>query len=270
MKGYLDNEEEIRALLDYLHLVCEMSTSRKYFSKVVSAWTNASRVFSGAVAIHDSSSPNRYITILGVDLESSIRETSLLSTIRVAILFAALAAVHANVLLGHDHLVNTGVSTSARTQDAFGNNAFGYTIKDGLGATNSRSEVGDGYGNRKGSYTITDIDGRARRVDYVADGHGFRATVKTNEPGTAASAPAAALINSPYAGPVAPVVNYVAAAAPVVAAPFAVAAPVAYGGVIGHGAAVGYGAPLGLGYGAGVGFGYGAGLGLGLGKGLIH
>ncbi|GIX97309.1 hypothetical protein CEXT_500312 [Caerostris extrusa] len=43
------------------------------------------------------------------------------------------------------------VSTSARTQDAFGNNAFGYTIKDGLGATNSRSEVGDGYGNRKGS-----------------------------------------------------------------------------------------------------------------------
>ncbi|GIX97305.1 hypothetical protein CEXT_500301 [Caerostris extrusa] len=140
---------------------------------------------------------------------------------KVAILFAALAAVHANVLLGgHGHLVNTGVSTSARTQDAFGNNAFGYTIKDGLGATNSRSEVGDGYGNRKGSYTITDIDGRARRVDYVADGHGFRATVKTNEPGTAASAPAAALINSPYAGPVAPVVNHVAPAAPVVAAPW--------------------------------------------------
>ncbi|GIX97317.1 hypothetical protein CEXT_500351 [Caerostris extrusa] len=146
---------------------------------------------------------------------------------KVAILFAALAAVHANVLLGgHGHLVNTGVSTSARTQDAFGNNAFGYTIKDGLGATNSRSEVGDGYGNRKGSYTITDIDGRARRVDYVADGHGFRASVKTNEPGTAASAPAAALINSPYAGPVAPVVNHVAPAASY-AAPLAVAAPVA-------------------------------------------
>ncbi|GIY71474.1 hypothetical protein CEXT_14101 [Caerostris extrusa] len=94
-------------------------------------------------------------------------------------------------------LVNTGVSTSSRQQDAFGNYAFGYGIKDGLGATNSRSEVGDGYGNKKGSYTIADIDGRARRVDYVADGHGFRATVKTNEPGTAASAPAAALIASP-------------------------------------------------------------------------
>ncbi|GIZ02785.1 hypothetical protein CEXT_132531 [Caerostris extrusa] len=64
-----------------------------------------------------------------------------------------------------------GVSTSSRIQDAYGNNAFGYTIKDGLGATNSRSEVGDAHGNRKGSYTIADIDGRARRVDYVADGH---------------------------------------------------------------------------------------------------
>ncbi|GIY62422.1 adult-specific rigid cuticular protein 15.7 [Caerostris darwini] len=187
---------------------------------------------------------------------------------RVAFLCAALVAVRASGLIGAP-LINTGVSTSARQQDVLGNNAFGYTIKDGLGATNSRSEVGDGYGNRKGSYTITDIDGRARRVDYVADGHGFRATVKTNEPGTAASAPAAALINSPYAGPVAPVVNHVAPAA--IAAPMAlaapaigyggigvgaIAAPVAYGGVIGHGAA------LGLGYGAGI-------LGAGIGKALI-
>ncbi|GFY52608.1 adult-specific rigid cuticular protein 15.7 [Trichonephila inaurata madagascariensis] len=135
---------------------------------------------------------------------------------KVIILFAALAAVHASGLLGHGALVSTGVSNSARSQDAFGNYAFGYDIKDGLGAANSRSEVGDAHGNKKGSYTIADIDGRARRVDYVADGHGFRATVKTNEPGTAASAPAAALIASPYAGPVAPVVNHVAPAAPAV------------------------------------------------------
>ncbi|GFY58267.1 adult-specific rigid cuticular protein 15.7 [Trichonephila inaurata madagascariensis] len=185
---------------------------------------------------------------------------------KVAILFAALAAVSASgVLYGHGGLVNTGVSTSARSQDAFGNYAFGYDIKDGLGAANSRSEVGDVHGNKKGSYTIADIDGRARRVDYVADGHGFRATVKTNEPGTAASAPAAALIASPYAGPVAPVVNYVAPAAAVIghAAPLAyaapaLAAPIAYGGVIGHGAALGLASPFGLGY------------GLGLGKALIH
>ncbi|GFR15316.1 adult-specific rigid cuticular protein 15.7 [Trichonephila clavata] len=194
---------------------------------------------------------------------------------KVTILFTALAAVNASgILYGHGSLVNTGVSTSTRSQDAFGNYAFGYDIKDRLGATNSRSEVGDAHGNKKGSYTLADIDRRARRVEYVADGHGFRATVKTNEPGTAASAPAAALIASPYAGPVTPVVNHVAPAATLVghaasyaaplaiaapvAAPLAIAAPVDYGGVIGHEAVLAYGAHLGLGY------------GLGLGKTLLH
>ncbi|GFU19045.1 adult-specific rigid cuticular protein 15.7 [Nephila pilipes] len=199
---------------------------------------------------------------------------------KVTILFAALAAVHASALLGHGALVSTGVSTSARSQDALGNYAFGYDIKDGLGAANSRSEVGDALGNKKGSYTIADIDGRARRVDYVADGLGFRASVKTNEPGTAASAPAAALIASPYAGPVAPVVNHVAPAAAAIAAPLALAAPalaapvaplalaapVAYGGVISHGAALGLAAPASLAYGAPLGLGYG----LGLEKALLH
>ncbi|CAL1293147.1 unnamed protein product [Larinioides sclopetarius] len=209
----------------------------------------------------------------------------------ITILFAALAATQASVLLGHGGLVSTGVSNRAQTQDAFGNYAFNYGIKDGLGATNSRAEVGDAHGNKKGTYTIADIDGRARRVDYVADGHGFRATVKTNEPGTAASAPAAALIASPYAGPVAPVVNHVAPAAAVVGH---AAAPVAYGGIIGNGAALGLGHGLGvagpLGYGVGLGhglgvagpLGYGVGLGhgigvagplgygLGLNKGLLH
>ncbi|GFT52866.1 adult-specific rigid cuticular protein 15.7 [Nephila pilipes] len=202
---------------------------------------------------------------------------------KVAILIAVFAAAQASALLGHGALINTGISNSARSQDAFGNYAFSYGIRDGLGAANSRSEVGDAHGNKKGSYTIADIDGRARRVDYVADGLGFRASVKTNEPGTAASAPAAALIASPYAGPVAPVVNHVAPAAPAIAAPLAVAAPlaaaslglaapaaiaapVAYGGVISHGAALGLAAPTGIAYGNALGLGYG----LGLGKALLH
>ncbi|XP_055942782.1 adult-specific rigid cuticular protein 15.7-like [Argiope bruennichi] len=205
---------------------------------------------------------------------------------KVAILLVAVAAAQASVLYGgHAALVNTGVSTSARSQDAFGNYAFNYGIKDGLGATNSRSEVGDAHGNKKGSYTIADIDGRARRVDYVADGHGFRAVVNTNEPGTAASAPAAALVASPYAGPVAPVVNHVAPAAAVVghaasyAAPLAVAAPafaapVAYGGVIGHGAAfaapVAYGGVIGHGAAYGLGAPLAYGYGHGYGKALLH
>ncbi len=35
-----------------------------------------------------------------------------------------------------------------------------------------------------GSYGYTDGHGIYRQVDYVADKHGFRATIKTNEPGT--------------------------------------------------------------------------------------
>ena len=85
----------------------------------------------------------------------------------------------------------------------------------------------------------------------MADALGFRASIKTNEPGTALSAPAAAAIASPYAAPVAPV-----AAAPVAAVAAApllahAAAPVAYSTSIAHGAAIAaplhaglYGAPF--------------------------
>ncbi|GIY82694.1 hypothetical protein CEXT_436631 [Caerostris extrusa] len=119
---------------------------------------------------------------------------------QIAFFCAALVAASA-----YAPLVNTGVSTSSRQQDIRSRRWL--RKQEGILHTLLTSTVG------------------ARRVDYVADGHGFRATVKTNEPGTAASAPAAALIASPYAGPVAPVVNHIAPAAPAVA----VAAPVAYG-----------------------------------------
>ncbi|XP_015916427.1 adult-specific rigid cuticular protein 15.7-like [Parasteatoda tepidariorum] len=193
---------------------------------------------------------------------------------KVSILFAVLAAANASLLLaGHGHLVNTGVSARQQVQDGHGNYAFAYDIKDGKGATNSRSEVGDAHGNKKGSYTLADIDGRARKVEYVADGHGFRAVVKTNEPGTAHSAPAAAVIASPYAAPA-----DIAHAAPVlghgIAAPLVAATPVAYGHAglgYGYGAGLGYGAALGhgagLGYGAALGHGAGLGYGVGLGHG---
>ncbi|XP_054713233.1 adult-specific rigid cuticular protein 15.7-like [Uloborus diversus] len=198
---------------------------------------------------------------------------------KVAFLFATLVAVQATGLLHGVALVHTGASASSRSQDAHGNYAFGYDIVDGKGASNSRSEVGDAHGNKKGSYTLHDIDGRARRVDYVADAHGFRAAVKTNEPGTALSAPAAALVASPYAGPVAPVADHVAVApavAPVVVAPHAATvvshvapAPIA---LAGHGLAynsvvnthgLGLLAPYGLGY-------NGLAYGKGLGHGLLH
>ena len=38
---------------------------------------------------------------------------------------------------------------------------------------------------KTGSYGYVDSYGIYRQVDYVADKDGFRATIKTNEPGTA-------------------------------------------------------------------------------------
>ncbi|UYV83210.1 hypothetical protein LAZ67_23000226 [Cordylochernes scorpioides] len=93
-----------------------------------------------------------------------------------------------------------GASSNFRKQNDFGNYGFGYQIANGYGAVNGRQEVGDGHGNVAGSYNIADRDGRVRKVSYVADGHGFRAVVNTNEPGTAASLPAAAVMASPYKG----------------------------------------------------------------------
>ncbi|OQR75815.1 hypothetical protein BIW11_00707 [Tropilaelaps mercedesae] len=73
---------------------------------------------------------------------------------------------------------------------------FGYESVDEHGTKQVRHEVSDAYNNKKGSYSFTDARGIARRVDYVADAAGFRATVHTNEPGTAPSTPAAALYNT--------------------------------------------------------------------------
>ncbi|XP_054168626.1 uncharacterized protein LOC128965872 [Oppia nitens] len=61
--------------------------------------------------------------------------------------------------------------------------SFGYTVDDGYGNKNHKTEEGDAYGNKKGSYGYTDAYGVYRKVDYIADEHGFRASISTNEPG---------------------------------------------------------------------------------------
>jgi len=130
---------------------------------------------------------------------------------------------------------------------------FGYDIKDGYNSGSQRQEEGDGYGNKKGSYGYTDGYGIYRQVDYVADKGGFRATIKTNEPGTANQNPADVYIASS-----APQVEYKGAGG--------------YGG-IGLAKAQSYAAPLliapaqlsyGGGYGGSLGGGYGGSLGGGL------
>ncbi|XP_037519549.1 adult-specific rigid cuticular protein 15.7-like [Rhipicephalus sanguineus] len=60
----------------------------------------------------------------------------------------------------------------------------------GVDGSSSRSESGDAQGRVTGFYTITTAEGSRRRVSYVADENGFRATVDTNEHGTADESPA--------------------------------------------------------------------------------
>ncbi|XP_040066228.2 adult-specific rigid cuticular protein 15.5 [Ixodes scapularis] len=213
---------------------------------------------------------------------------------KVAILFALAAVASA----GHLHapvvhaaaVLESGHSTQHRTQDLAGNYKFGYKESHTSGGS-FRQEAGDAWGNKVGSYGLTDADGRVRVVKYVADGHGFRASVHTNEPGTAASHPAAASFDAPHkvaavGVAVAAPVAKVAVAAPVLAAPVAVAhaapvavahaAPVAVAHAapvaVAHSApvAVAHAAPVAVGYGHGYGYGHGLGLGYGLGHGYGH
>ncbi|KAL3230389.1 hypothetical protein MRX96_023439 [Rhipicephalus microplus] len=67
---------------------------------------------------------------------------------------------------------------------------------DEIPTANGRHESGSAYGGVKGAYYLADADGRFRRAEYVADKWGFRAMVKTNEPGTKTSYPAAAPYHS--------------------------------------------------------------------------
>ncbi|OQR68768.1 cuticle protein 14-like [Tropilaelaps mercedesae] len=85
-----------------------------------------------------------------------------------------------------------GSLLTSRIEDGRGNYKFGYNEKHATGGS-FRSETGSAYGGVKGSYGLVDADGRQRIVSYVADADGFRASIKTNEPGTAPHSAAAAL-----------------------------------------------------------------------------
>ncbi|KAL1436661.1 hypothetical protein MTO96_049555 [Rhipicephalus appendiculatus] len=130
---------------------------------------------------------------------------------KAIILLTALAVANAGYVghagyghgYGHGYgvvakVAEAGSSSQHRSQDLAGNYNFGY--KEGHTSGGSfRQEAGDAWGNKVGSYGLTDADGRVRVVKYVADGHGFRAHISTNEPGTAASHPAAAAYNARHA-----------------------------------------------------------------------
>ncbi|CAN7996893.1 unnamed protein product [Ixodes pacificus] len=74
--------------------------------------------------------------------------------------------------------------------------SFGYDTVDEFGNKQYRHETSDANNAKKGSYGYTDANGIYRQVDYIADANGFRATVRTNEPGTAPSSPAGVLYDA--------------------------------------------------------------------------
>ncbi|XP_050043574.1 cuticle protein 10.9-like [Dermacentor andersoni] len=81
--------------------------------------------------------------------------------------------------------------------------SFGYDSTDEFGTQLFHKEQGDASNAKTGSYGYRDASGLFRTVKYVADANGFRATVDTNEPGTAPGASADAVFNAnPVAAPV--------------------------------------------------------------------
>ncbi|KAH6939415.1 hypothetical protein HPB50_017813 [Hyalomma asiaticum] len=74
--------------------------------------------------------------------------------------------------------------------------SFGYDTVDEFGNRQFRSEQGDANNVKTGSYGYRDVNGVYRRVNYIADANGFRATVDTNEPGTAPGASADVVYNA--------------------------------------------------------------------------
>ncbi|XP_065300269.1 cuticle protein 10.9-like [Dermacentor albipictus] len=80
--------------------------------------------------------------------------------------------------------------------------SFGYDSTDEFGTQLFHKEQGDASNAKSGSYGYRDANGLFRTVKYVADANGFRATVDTNEPGTAPGASADAVFNAnPVAAP---------------------------------------------------------------------
>ncbi|OQR78804.1 hypothetical protein BIW11_06165 [Tropilaelaps mercedesae] len=78
---------------------------------------------------------------------------------------------------------NDGFSSTSQSEDDYGGYRYEYDITD-WDTNRKRWEQTDADNNRRGGYQIVDVDGQVRQVEYQADKDGFRATIRTNEPGT--------------------------------------------------------------------------------------
>ncbi|XP_055937316.1 uncharacterized transmembrane protein DDB_G0289901-like [Argiope bruennichi] len=84
----------------------------------------------------------------------------------------------------------SGSTSSSGFSGGFGQNEapqpynFDYQAADEQGNSHYHRAEADASGTVRGSYGYTDIQGLYRIVDYIADASGFRASIRTNEPGT--------------------------------------------------------------------------------------
>ncbi|KAH7967199.1 hypothetical protein HPB49_023472 [Dermacentor silvarum] len=74
--------------------------------------------------------------------------------------------------------------------------SFGYDNLDEYGSRSYHNEKSDANNVKTGSYGYRDANGIYRRVTYIADANGYRATIDTNEPGTAPGYSADAVYNA--------------------------------------------------------------------------
>ncbi|CAL1289663.1 unnamed protein product [Larinioides sclopetarius] len=95
-------------------------------------------------------------------------------------------------------LVNSqSVLLAARDDDSSAATPYQFSYSaPAIGGGSTHEETGDEYGRKTGSYTVQNEDGSQRIVQYVADEDGFRASISTNEPGTANQNPADVTIQS--------------------------------------------------------------------------
>ncbi|XP_055937822.1 uncharacterized protein LOC129967153 isoform X2 [Argiope bruennichi] len=83
-----------------------------------------------------------------------------------------------------------GTTSSRASLVGFGQNEapqpynFNYQSADEQGNTRYHRAEADASGTVRGSYGYTDFQGLYRVVDYIADVNGYRASIRSNEPGT--------------------------------------------------------------------------------------
>ncbi|KAM7308147.1 hypothetical protein ISCGN_011781 [Ixodes scapularis] len=125
-------------------------------------------------------------------------DSFLLSMLAKLIVVCMAASIHAE-----DSLFGSGLNPGVYRGAGYADYAypsvpfsFGYDTVDEFGTKLFHKEDADASNSRTGSYGYTDPNGLFRRVNYVADAGGFRATVETNEPGTAPGQSADAVFNA--------------------------------------------------------------------------